>query len=133
MAKKQIQFVVITPERQALEETTNSMVIPAHDGEIGILPDRAPLMCELGVGQLRYQKDGRTRRMFIESGFAQVNRNQVTVLTNHAVAAEDVTPALLADAEKTLQAAQGQGLEAVEARQNARRKLNVLRAIQTTA
>jgi len=67
-----IKFVVVTPERKVLEQTADAVVIPAHDGELGILRDRAPLMCELGIGQMRYQKGGATRRLFIDGGFAQV-------------------------------------------------------------
>ena len=52
--QKTLKFVVVTPEKQVLEETADSIAIPMHDGELGILPDRAPLMCELGIGQMRF-------------------------------------------------------------------------------
>ena len=71
--RKSINVVVVTPEKKALDVSTHAAVIPAHDGEIGILTDRAPAMCELGIGQLRYEREGRTRRMFINGGFAQIN------------------------------------------------------------
>lgn len=105
MAKSsKVDFVVITPERQVVADSTDSLTIPAHDGELGILPQRAPLMCELGIGQLRFHKDGKVQRYYIEGGFAQVFENQVSVLTDNACPAEEITPQRIAEAEKKLAA-----------------------------
>lgn len=133
MAKgNDIQFVVITPERQVLEETTRSVVFTAHDGEIGVLTDRAPLMCELGIGQLRYQAGGQTRRVFIDGGFAQVHENVVTVLTQQAIPAEEITPELIANEEQTLAGLRGAGQDTLDARQRTQRRLSVLRGLRTS-
>lgn len=131
MAKsKTIDLLVITPERQVLETTTDSVVIPAHDGELGVLRDRAPLMCELGIGQLRYRENGGLRRMFIDGGFAQVNQNSVTVLTNAAVSAEQITSEMLADAERPAEGSHATGPQTAEARQRAQRRAGVLRGLR---
>ncbi len=76
---------VITPERQVLETEATAVVIPAHDGLIGILRDRAPLLCELGQGVLRVDsvKQGQIS-VNIAGGFAQVLNNNVIVLTEKA-------------------------------------------------
>ena len=62
----------------------------AHDGQIGILHNRAPLLCKLGIGELRLDAVGGLRRFFIDGGFAQMVRNNLIVLTQQAVAAEDL-------------------------------------------
>jgi len=128
--KKGIHCTVVTPERQVLDEAADAVVIPAHDGEVGILLDRAALMCELGVGQLRYQKGGQIQRMFIDGGFAQVHDNDVTVLTGSAVPAADITPETLTEAERAVEESRGHDPETLEARRHAQRKLSVLRALQ---
>lgn len=97
--------MVITPERQVLAETTDAVTIPACDGELGVLYHRAPLMCELGIGQLRYRKDGRMHRVYIDGGFAQVFEDRLTVLTSHAVPAEDISDELIAEARQALDSA----------------------------
>ncbi|MFQ5805711.1 MAG: ATP synthase F1 subunit epsilon [Phycisphaerae bacterium] len=131
MAKgKTVKLVVVTPERQVLEETAEAVVIPAHDGELGILPDRAPLMCELGIGQMRYRRDGATRRLFIDGGFAQVLDNNVTVLTEHAAPAEEISDEMVAEAEHSAAELPGKTLEEVEARRRAKRRASVLRNLQ---
>lgn len=125
-----LELTVITPERQVVATQTDSVVIPAHDGELGILRDRAPLMCELGVGALRYQDGGRTRRVMIDGGFAQVANNKVTVLTERAVMAEEITPELLADAEKQA-ALPATTPDEREAAGRARRRVATLRALKS--
>jgi F-type H+-transporting ATPase subunit epsilon len=131
MAKeKSIHLVVITPERQVLDETADAVVIPAHDGELGVLRDRAPLVCELGVGQLRYSRAAQAERLFVDGGFAQVLDNQVTVLTSQAIPAQQISPAVLADAERASREATGRTLDAQCARERAQRRASVLRRLR---
>ena len=47
------QVVIVTPEQQVLDETVTQAILPAHDGQIGILTDRAPLLVKLGQGPLQ--------------------------------------------------------------------------------
>jgi F-type H+-transporting ATPase subunit epsilon len=95
---------VITPERQVLQTTAHSVVFPAHDGLVGILKDRAPLLCEVGVGPLRVEASGGIKELFVVGGFAQVLDNQVTILTERAIPVEEISrekaEAALAEAEK---------------------------------
>ncbi len=85
---KDIKCSVITPEAQVVDTTATSVVIPAHDGLIGILFNRAPLLCQLGEGTLRIDgSDGIQRRFNVQGGFAQVLNNEVTVLTEKAAQA----------------------------------------------
>jgi F-type H+-transporting ATPase subunit epsilon len=128
---KNIALTVITPERQVLEEPADAVVIPAHDGELGVLQDRAALMCELGIGQLRFTRAGQTRRLFIDGGFAQVFDNHVTVLTSQALPAEMVTSEVIAAAEKDAQALSGHDPASRQAQDRARRRLSVLRGLST--
>jgi len=128
--QKTLNFVVVTPEKQVVEETADSIVIPMHDGELGILPDRAPLMCELGIGQMRYQKAGRTRRLYIDGGFAQVLGNHVTVLTEHAAPAEEITDEMIAEAEQKAADEKAHTQEAVAARRRAHRRAATLRDLR---
>lgn len=133
MAKKtDVKLVVITPERQVLEEACDEVVIPAHDGELGILRDRAALMCELGVGVLRYRRGNATQRVFIDSGFAQVHDNHVTVLSASALRADEVTPERVAAAERAAREHTGQTTAAMAARRTAERRLRALRSVRGT-
>ena len=81
--------VVVTPEQQVLDETVSQVILPAHDGLIGILTDRAPLLMKLAVGEMRVTPTGgsgtgRERVYLVDGGVAQMKNNNLTVLTQHA-------------------------------------------------
>ena len=110
---------VITPEQQVLDTDASAVVMPAHDGLVGILHNRAPLLTELGTGVLRVDTTNEgTREFYIDGGFAQVLNNDVTILTERAAAAETISTA---DAQKALQAAEAMPAHD-EAASNARRR-----------
>jgi F-type H+-transporting ATPase subunit epsilon len=88
-----LQCVVVTPERAVLDEPADFVALPMYDGELGVLPGRAPLIGRLGYGELRIRRGTETRRFFVDGGFAQVRANVVTVLTARAIAAEEIDPA----------------------------------------
>lgn len=81
------QITVVTPEQQILDETVTAAVIPAHDGKMGILTDRAPLLVKLGKGELTLDlPGGRKQTLRVEGGVAQMRDNKLTVLTEKASA-----------------------------------------------
>lgn len=80
-----LQCQVITPEKTVFSRTVDFVALPLFDGELGVLPGRAPLLGRLGYGELRVRSGGSTESYFVEGGFAQIRDNVVTVLTNSAV------------------------------------------------
>jgi F-type H+-transporting ATPase subunit epsilon len=80
-----LQCVVVTPEKTLFDQRVDFVAIPLFDGELGVLPGRAPLIGRLGFGELRTRSAELTRRYFIDGGFAQVRDDVVTILTNRAV------------------------------------------------
>jgi F-type H+-transporting ATPase subunit epsilon len=90
---------VITPERTVLDTEATFAALPAHDGELGILTNRAPLVCRLGIGVLRVEADRIRHSFFLDGGFAQMVSNRLTILTQQARSAKEIDPAA---AEKSL-------------------------------
>jgi F-type H+-transporting ATPase subunit epsilon len=85
------QCVIVTPEQQALDESATQAIIPAHDGLIGILTGRAPLLVKLGLGPLRLDLAGGQQRVFlVDGGVAQMKDNRLTVLTDNAIPVEEI-------------------------------------------
>src|SRR2546425_1518100 len=95
---KKVRCVIVTPERAVLDEAVDFVALPMYDGELGVLPGRAPLIGRLGFGELRTRRATDTRRFYIDGGFAQVRANVVTVLTPRALRAEEINPAAAAAA-----------------------------------
>jgi len=81
---------VVTPERPVLDVAANFVALPAHDGEIGILHNRAPLLAKLGIGVLRVETGGEKHLLYVDGGFAQIVHNRLTILTEQAKKAEEI-------------------------------------------
>ena len=87
------QCVLITPEQLVLDELVTQAIVPAFDGLMGILDHRAPILVKLGLGPLRLDFAGGKQRLFlVEGGVAQMKGSVLTILTQSAIAAEDITP-----------------------------------------
>jgi F-type H+-transporting ATPase subunit epsilon len=97
---RELRCVVVTPERSLLDETADFVALPLYDGEIGILPGRAPLVGRLGYGELRIKKGNQTTSYYVDGGFVQVRANVVTVLTSKALEAKELTPQTVTQAEE---------------------------------
>jgi len=99
-----LRCVVVTPERALLDVEVDFVAVPMYDGELGVLPGRAPLIGRLGPGELRTRRGNETHRFFVDGGFAQVRSNVVTVLTPRAMKAEEIDRATAEQALETAKA-----------------------------
>jgi F-type H+-transporting ATPase subunit epsilon len=130
MPERELHCVVVTPEKALLDEPADFVAVPMFDGELGVLPGRAPLIGRLGCGELRLRRGMEVRRFYVDGGFVQVRANTVTVLTSRAQRAEEIDTSAVSHA---LQAAlapaptpQAQE-EQLKAQQRARAQLRVAR------
>ncbi|HEY6129213.1 MAG TPA: F0F1 ATP synthase subunit epsilon [Candidatus Acidoferrum sp.] len=91
MAADSTQLVVVTPERQILSETVIEVQLPGADGYLGVLPSHAPLITELGIGELTYRTaSGQSGLLAVIRGFAEVLPDRVSVLAEIAERAQDI-------------------------------------------
>lgn len=83
---------VATPERLLVREQVREAQIPAAKGYIGVLPEHAPLLAELGTGLLSYTVAGSDRRssIVISGGFVEVEPDHVRVLAETAERPEEI-------------------------------------------
>jgi F-type H+-transporting ATPase subunit epsilon len=111
MLPEAIELIVVTPQRQLLREKVASVQLPGASGELGILPGHAPLITELGNGELSYVASSGSApvALAILSGFAEVLPDRVTVLAETAERPEEIdverAKQALARAEKRLASA----------------------------
>ena len=85
-----LQLEIVTPERLAYSDTVDAVTLPGSEGELGVLPHHAPLVSTLGVGELRFRKDGAEESFAIVGGFLQVRPDRVVVLAETADLASDI-------------------------------------------
>lgn len=118
-----IQCVVVTPERTELEAEASYVILPMYDGELGVAAGRAALIGRLGFGVLKLETESGTQRIFVDGGFAQVEKDQVSILTGRAILTSQLDAA---QAETELNEALAMPSNTVEL--GAIRKIAVMRA-----
>jgi F-type H+-transporting ATPase subunit epsilon len=91
MAGQSLRLVLVTPEVTLLDEPVAALRFPLHDGQIGILPGRAPMIGRLGYGELKVTGiDGNHASYFVDGGFVQVKAEAVTILTDRALLRDEI-------------------------------------------
>ena len=81
---------IITAERVVYSDDVDVLVAPGTEGELGILPEHAPLLTALKPGEIRVVKEGRDQVMAVSGGFLEVLGNMVTILADTAEHAEEI-------------------------------------------
>ncbi|HWS70595.1 MAG TPA: ATP synthase F1 subunit epsilon [Thermoanaerobaculia bacterium] len=94
-----INLTVVTRERKIIEVQVDEVVLPATDGEIGVLPGHTPLLTTLKIGQMRYRVGNTISRLVLSWGFAEVLPDRVIVLAETARLASEIDAAA-AEAER---------------------------------
>jgi F-type H+-transporting ATPase subunit epsilon len=116
LAKSTFRCRLITPDAQVFDEQATAAVLPAWDGLIGVLPNRAPMVMQMGTGELRVDfpdtggAKGGSRAFFVDEGFVQMVENELTILAANAVAAEKLSET---DAQAELSAANARRTDGV--------------------
>jgi len=95
---KSLSLEMVTPEKVALQAQADMVVLPAFEGEMGILPDHAPFLVQLKPGEVRVKRGGEVTRYAVSGGFAEVRDNKVALFAETAEMAEGI------DAERARQA-----------------------------
>ena len=94
---------VITPDKVVLDADTEELILPSSTGQLCILTGHAPLLTALDIGVMRLKTGSKWTSIVLMEGFAEVEKDTVTVLCNGAEEADsiDATTAQ-ADLEKTI-------------------------------
>jgi F-type H+-transporting ATPase subunit epsilon len=97
MSAHTFQCRLITPTAKVLDEPVAYASVPAWDGLFGVLPNRAPIVAKLGLGELRLQfpdagkASGGSRSFLVEDGFVQMVDNRLTILASRAIPTETLS------------------------------------------
>ncbi|MBS0638456.1 MAG: ATP synthase F1 subunit epsilon [Proteobacteria bacterium] len=122
-----ISLEIVSPERLLLSRPVDMVVIPASEGDMGVLEGHTPMIVMLRGGTIDlYEGDRVTDRLFVNGGFAEVTPERCTVLANEAVPLAELNrtdaerqlaeaESAYADAAKLDTAAEDAALDAVQA------------------
>ena len=99
-----VALEIVSPTRLLLSRPVDMVVIPAAEGEMGVLAGHAPMIVLLRGGTIAiYEGSSVTDRLFVSGGFAEVTPERCTVLADEAVPVADVSRA---EADRRLAEAQ---------------------------
>jgi F-type H+-transporting ATPase subunit epsilon len=108
MLPETMELVIVTPTRQLVRTHAREVTLPGANGYLGVLPGHAPLMTELGIGELAFRSEAQPEAVSVIRGFAEVLPERVTVLAETAELAAEIdlerAEAAKARAEKRLAA-----------------------------
>ncbi len=95
---------IVGPDRLMLSQQVELAVLPAAEGDLGVMPGMAPMIVLLRGGMITIHEGGQpTTRLFVSGGFAEITPERCTVLADEAVPAGELSAA---EAEQRLAAAQ---------------------------
>ena len=95
------KFELVSPERILMSVDADQVRLPGSDGDFTVMAGHAPVIANLRPGTLDVKVEGTTRRIFIKSGFADVQAELLTVLAKDATDVADLTGARLTEEIET--------------------------------
>ncbi len=86
-----VTFELASPEALLISTEVDMVVVPGSEGDFGVLPGHAPFISAVRPGVIDvYQGDAIDERVFVASGFAEVNERRCTVLSSEAYPLDDL-------------------------------------------
>ena len=98
------KFELVSPERILMSIDADQVVVPGADGDFAVLAGHAPVIATLRPGVLDVTAGNTKKRLFVKSGFCEVDPARLTVLAQKAYDVDDMSPAVIADELKTAEA-----------------------------
>nr|QUB02011.1 ATP synthase CF1 epsilon subunit [Dichorisandra thyrsiflora] len=130
-----LNLCVLTPNRIIWDSEVKEIILSTNSGQIGVLPNHAPIATAVDIGLLRIRVDDQWLTVALMGGFARISNNEITILGNDAEVSTDIDPQeaqqALEIAEANLSKAEGkrQAIEANLALRRARTRVEALNLI----
>jgi F-type H+-transporting ATPase subunit epsilon len=99
-----LKLEIITPAATVFSEDVEMVTLPGVEGEMGILPQHVPLMTQMVPGEMVVRKNGQDRFLAVGEGLIEITGDHVTILTDQAMAAENIDVTLAEEARQRAQA-----------------------------
>nr|YP_010262813.1 ATP synthase CF1 epsilon subunit [Cymbidium maguanense]YP_010262965.1 ATP synthase CF1 epsilon subunit [Cymbidium eburneum var. longzhouense]UIX52327.1 ATP synthase CF1 epsilon subunit [Cymbidium maguanense]UIX52782.1 ATP synthase CF1 epsilon subunit [Cymbidium eburneum var. longzhouense] len=98
-----LNLCVLTPNRMIWNSEVKEIILSTNSGQIGILPNHAPIATAVDIGLLRIRLNDRWLTAALMGGFARISNNEITILGNGAEISTDIDPQ---EAQQTLEIAE---------------------------
>jgi F-type H+-transporting ATPase subunit epsilon len=95
-----LKLEIVTPSGTAYSKDVDMVVLSGVEGRMGILPHHVRLMTQLLPGELIARKDGHDEALAVGEGLVEITSKSVSIVTNMAVAAQDIDEAKAEEARQ---------------------------------
>jgi len=95
-----LKLEIVTPQATVFSEDVEMVTLPGVKGEMGILPQHVRLMTQLVPGEMIVRKSGQDRFLAVGEGLIEVTGDRVSIVTDMAVAAENIDEAKAEEARQ---------------------------------
>ena len=85
-----LKLEIVTPEKVAYSDDVDSVLLPAVEGEMGVLPMHIPLLTQIKPGELLVSKGGAKHFLAVGEGFVSIDQTSVKVMTDMALESEHI-------------------------------------------
>ena len=120
-----LNLCVLTPNRIVWDSEVKEIILSTNSGQIGVLPNHAPIATAVDIGILRIRFNDQWLTMALMGGFARIGNNEITILVNDAEKSSDIDPQ---EAQQTLEIAEANLRKAESKRQTIEANLSLRRA-----
>jgi F-type H+-transporting ATPase subunit epsilon len=95
-----LRLEIVTPEATVYSEEVDMVTLPGVEGEMGILPQHVRLMTQMVPGEMIVRKNGHDRFLAVGEGLVEITGDRVAIVTNMAIAAENIDAAKAEEARQ---------------------------------
>ncbi len=100
----QLKLEIVTPDATAYSQEVDMVTLPGVEGQMGVYPQHVPLMTQMVPGEIMVRKDGRDYFLAVGEGLVEVTGDHVSILTDMAIASEQIDEAKVEEARQRAQA-----------------------------
>ena len=105
---KHLTLELVTPEKVAWSAPADFVVLPAFEGEMGVLPGHQSFLVQLTAGEVRVTDKGEVKSFAVSGGFAEVKDDKIALFAETAELGDQI------DTERARQALERSKGEAVK-------------------
>ena len=110
-----LKLEIVTPEAKTYSEDVEMVTLPAVEGEMGVYPQHVPLVTQIVPGEVIVRKGDQEYFLAIGEGFVEITGARVAIMTDMAIAAENIDEAKAEEARRRAEARLAERLDDTEA------------------
>jgi F-type H+-transporting ATPase subunit epsilon len=95
-----LRFEIVTPQATVFSEDVNMVTLPVFEGQIGVYPDHVRLITQVVPGEIIVSQDGGEKYLAVGEGLVDISAKRVSIVTDMAIAAENIDEAKAAEARE---------------------------------